>query len=148
MHQMFCAHGLRFLYPDDWSLNEQTDQQEVTVTVAGPHTSFWSISLYYERPPTESVMAAALDAFRNEYENLDLYPAQAALCERPTVAYDLDFVCLELINSAFLRAFRTGQFTALVLYQGTDQELDETRDILEAISRSLTLDADDDTIIV
>jgi hypothetical protein len=36
-----------------------------------------------------------------------------------------------------LRVFRTGRFTALVLYQGTDHELEETRNVLEEISNTL-----------
>jgi len=44
-----------------------------------------------------------------------------------------------LINTAALRAFETPGFTAVVLYQGTDHELRETRSVLEAITRSLTL---------
>jgi hypothetical protein len=42
----------------------------------------------------------------------------------------------ELINSAFLRAVEIGSRTALILYQGTDHELESTRTVLEAISAS------------
>ena len=53
---------------------------------------------------------------------------------------DVDFVCFELINSAFLRSFQTDRFTVLVLYQGFDGELAESRAVLEAISASLELE--------
>jgi hypothetical protein len=56
----------------------------------------------------------------------------------------VEFVCLELVNSAFLRAFRLGESSALVLYQGTDHELEDTRPILEEISASLQWEADED----
>jgi hypothetical protein len=42
-----------------------------------------------------------------------------------------------MLNSAFLRAVSTDEFSALVYYQGTDLELAETRAILESISSSL-----------
>jgi len=45
---------------------------------------------------------------------------------------------MDLVNSAFLRAFRAFGGTILLLYQGTDRELEETLSILESISESLT----------
>jgi hypothetical protein len=53
------------------------------------------------------------------------------------VARDIDFVCLELLNSASIRAFRAREFTVLVLFQFTEGERDETGPILERITRSL-----------
>ena len=52
---------------------------------------------------------------------------------------DVEFVCLELVNTATLRALESDDFTALVLYQGTDHELEATRALLEGITSSLAL---------
>ena len=87
-------------------------------------------------------METALDAFREEYAELDIYPVVETICHRESIARDLEFVSLELINSAFLRAFRTDHFTALILYQGTDKELELTREQLEKISLSLQCEGD------
>ena len=72
----------------------------------------------------------ALNAFREEYEELDIYPVAETICHRESIARDLEFVCLEMMNSAFLRAFKTDGFTVLILYQGTDRELEITREQL------------------
>ena len=61
------------------------------------------------------------------------------------MARDVDFVCFELINSAFIRSFQTERFTVLVLYQGFDAELETTRPLLEAISASLAFAVEDET---
>lgn len=144
MQNVYHEHGVRFRYPSGWELTEQHVDNEVTITVSSPETSFWALVLHFEGPRPEDLIESALDAFREEYEELDIYSTEAMLCHRANVARDVEFVCFELINSAFLRAFRTGRFSALVLYQGTDHELEQTRETLESISASLRLEGDED----
>lgn len=137
MEETYSAHGIRFRYPSEWDVDEQDDEEQVSITVSSPGTSFWVLNLYFDRPAPDDLVEAALDAFREEYEELDIYPSRAKLCKRKTVARDIDFVCLELLNSAYVRAFRTDRFSVLVLYQGTGRELDETGPIFEKMTRSL-----------
>ena len=143
MDEVYETHGVRFQFPDDWELREEEKDREFTVTVSSPETSFWSLVLLFDRPQPEHVMESALEVFRQEYDELDIYPSNAPLCNCQTVARDIEFVCLELINSAFLRAFQTERFTALVLYQATDIELQNTNTVLNRISQSLTCYLDD-----
>ena len=140
---MSTHFGIRFRYPDSWDLSEQQSENELTITVASPTTAFWSLTLFEDGPRPEELIELAVEAFRDEYEELDVYSAKVELCHRASVARDLEFVCLELLNSAFLRSFRTGNFSVLILYQGTDQELAETREVLESISSSLECDEDE-----
>lgn len=140
--QVYQKFGIRFLFPGDWEIAEQQDDDEVSITVSSPGTSFWSVTLDFAGHPPEQLIESACTAFREEYDDLDIYQADATLCGRETIARDIDFVCLELTNSAFLRAFRTARFTVLVLYQETDHLLDEMRPVLEDISRSLNCDED------
>jgi hypothetical protein len=142
LSEICAAHGVRFRYPEDWELTEQRDGNDVTLTVSSPESSFWSLSLYRGKTTLERVIETAVDAFREVYPELDIYPADETLGDRPTAARDLEFVACELINGAFLRAAQLGPYTALVLYQGTDQELTETLSVMELISA--TLEADDE----
>ena len=84
------------------------------------------------------MVEAAVEAFREEYDELDDYPSKVRLCRRPTVSRDVDFVCLELLNSAGIRAFRAADFTVLVLYQFTEAERSDAAPILERITRNLS----------
>lgn len=140
MTELYCHYGVQFHYPSDWELTEQKTYENVTITAASAETSFWSLMLLFDRPDPELVIEKAVDAFRDEYSEIDVYPATSELCHRPTEARDVEFVCLEMLNSAFLRAFQTEKFTAFVLYQATDRELEETRGTLEAIEASLQYD--------
>lgn len=137
----YAAHGVRFRYPAEWEVSEQRDESQLSITVSSLHTSFWTLTLISDRPDPEDIVAAVLDAFHEEYDELDDYPSQARVGKRPTVARDIDFVCLELLNVARVRAFRTADFTAMVLYQGTDAEFQDTEPILERITKSLSFSA-------
>jgi hypothetical protein len=140
MDAEYEGHGIRFRYPGAWSLSEQEQGQLTSITVDSPETSSWSVSLFLDQPSPEEVLDAAIEAFREEYDEVDVYPVEARMGERASIARDVDFVCFELISSAFLRAFRAERFTVLVLSQGFDGELETTRPLLEAISASLALD--------
>lgn len=140
MDETYSGHGVQFSYPATWEISEQRQPGEVSITVSSPGTAFWNLTLFFDEPDPESIIEATLDAFREEYDELDIYPATAAVCRRPAVARDLEFVCLELLNSAWVRAFRAPEFSALVLYQATDAELHEILPVMEGITQSLIFD--------
>ena len=143
MQGIYDSNGVQFRFPQHWELHEERFDDQLTITVSISETSFWTLSLFSSALQENELMETALDAFREEYEELDIYPVVETICHRESIARDLEFVCLELINSAFLRAFRTNNFTALILYQGTDQELEMTREPLEKISFSLQCEGDE-----
>lgn len=134
-------YGVRFRFPDDWELTEETAESAVCITVSSSPRLFWSLTLFFDGLSPDEVVETALRAFQDEYPELDVYPSPATLGEHSCVAADIEFVTLDLVNSAFVRSCRTDDFTALVLYQGTDRDLDASLEVLEAISASLELDA-------
>ncbi|MCA9071987.1 MAG: hypothetical protein KDA84_23830, partial [Planctomycetaceae bacterium] len=106
-------------------------------------TSFWTLSLLSGRPDPKRVLREVMETFRGEYVEIDEYPAQAVIHQTECQACDLQFMQYELINSAYLRVCPAGSRTALILYQGMDQELEYTRPVLEAITASLEWDDPD-----
>lgn len=137
MVETYQSHGVRFEYPDDWEIIEQQDAQEVAITVQSPETSFWLLTVFFDRPDPEKIAEAALDAFRQEYEDLDIYESDDNICDEDAVAWDLEFRAMEVYNSAWVRTFQTDQFSALVLYQANDLELEDTADTMRGMTRSL-----------
>ena len=141
MNRVFEGHGIHFEYPEDWILHEQSTPEEITITINSPETSFWSLTLLLERPDPYRVIETVIDTLREEYSDVDIYSSEDRLGDLQTVARDVDFVCHELIGSAFIRAAVIPGGTLLVLYQGADFELEETQPLLERVSKSLTWDA-------
>ncbi|QDT42945.1 hypothetical protein Pan241w_30400 [Gimesia alba] len=135
----FNEYGISFEYPSEWELSKEVDETngEIQVSVYGADSSFWLISLYFVEIPPEELLAQSVKVFRDEYNELDIYEFKGTMAGKECVGHDIEFVCSELINSAYLRVFKTELFTAFVLYQGTDQDLKTTLKDLEAISTSL-----------
>lgn len=136
VNELYQSHGVQFEYPEDWELTETRDDTEIVITVQSPDTSFWLLTLVEDRPDPTRLAEAALEAFREEYDELDVYPAEG-LEEELIGAWDLEFRCLEVYNSAWIRTFQTEEFSALILYQSSDKELEETREILQGMTASL-----------
>lgn len=139
-------HGVRFHYPSEWELSEQTSDNETSISVQSDGTSFWTVVLLKSRPDPEVVLESVVEAFELDYEEVDVLTHVGSLCGLPALGRDLDFVCYDLVNSAIARAFQTSEKTVLVLFQGTDHELVSTRSRLEAITASLQCDDEDDSL--
>lgn len=141
MDATYQFHGVKFRYPREWEITEQQTDEQLSITVSSPLTAFWTLSLFPDCPEPEDVVDTVLEAFQEEYTEMDDYPSKERVGKRPTIARDIDFVCLDVLNLARVRAFRTGGFTALVLFQLTEAEQDETGPLLEMITRSLACPA-------
>lgn len=141
----YVQHRIRFQFPSDWVLTEQSQGDETTISLQSQGTSFWALMLFESRPDPEIVLETVVDAFEQDYEDLDVSSAIDNLNGMPTHGRDLEFICYDLVNSATVRAFQTSDRTVMVMYQGTDIELETTREQLVAISASLRCD-DDDTV--
>lgn len=147
--RLFNAHGLRFEYPDDWTLTEQESDGLMSVHLQSPGTAFWSLTLLPDCPPVEDVLEAAIAAYRAEYAEVDVYRQDTSLAGLPTAACTLDFVYLDLVNSAALKSVATPDFTAFVVFQGEGREFEMLQPQYAALMESLEylmprVDDDDD----
>lgn len=135
----FNEFGISFEYPQGWELTKEVDETngEIQIHINAGDSSFWLISLYFEDISVEELYNHSVKVFRDEYPESDLYETDSELAGYECRGCDIEFVCSELINSAFLRLFQTKLFTVFILYQGTDQDLKTTLTDLEAITNSL-----------
>ncbi len=133
----YSRHGVQFRFPSDWTLTEQSDDDETTISLQSEGTSFWTLMLFKSRPDPEVVLDTVVAAFEVDYDDVDVISTIDNLSGLPSLGRDLDFVCYDLVNSAIVRAFQTSEQTVMVLYQGTDHELETTRDQMKAITASL-----------
>lgn len=145
--QTYNRNGLYFEYPDDWELTEDIGEEQISLTLNAPGTAFWMAVLMRDRPSSDDVVESALASLLDEYPESDVYPSEDEICMLPTVARDVDFVCLELLGRATLRACETDTFTLLVLTQASDVEGEEIHTQLARVSDSLVWadDGDDET---
>jgi hypothetical protein len=141
MHNTYQTTGLRFAYPGDWDAQEEQTEEGLSITVSGDGSAFCSVMLMPDRPSAESVIEAAMTAYRESYDDFDVYPVACRIAGQESVGRNVDFFCMELVNSAWLRAFRTGRFTVLVLAQsGPDEQLAAKR-AFDTVCDSLNCDS-------
>ncbi|SFH87515.1 hypothetical protein [Planctomicrobium piriforme] len=146
LDRVYQGQGVSFRYPANWELAEEPREDALTLSVS-EGAAFWSITILRRRPRAERVVKEAIQAFREEYDDLDEYPAAATLVGETAVGRNLEFVALELINCVFMRALETGGRTLFVLAQVTDHERDEYEPVFDAISESLTIAPDDEILL-
>ncbi|MFM8633765.1 MAG: hypothetical protein ACKOEX_02970 [Planctomycetia bacterium] len=141
--------GLAFDYPDNWSVDtDASDIAAPAVTVSSPDGAFWSLSAHAAGTDPDSLSRAVLDEMRREYRDLDSESVVDEVGGHPIAGFDLNFYCLDLTNTAHVRAMATPAATYVVFCQAEDREWDRVAPVFEAMTasfiRSLPRDDDDE----
>ncbi len=140
--EVYSGRGVQFRYPRGWTVQEESNPDQTTITVQSPETSYWTLTLFEERPDPDEVLQSVMSAYQESYEELDVYESDVVVLGEPAIARELDFVCLDLVSNATMVVFQTLQHTVLILFQGEDRELETARPALNAITQSLLCDLD------
>jgi hypothetical protein len=138
----FHERGVRFQYPENWSLERSDDETGWTVSVQSPRTAFFLISVNEDMPTTEEVAQTALEALRSEYPELEADDCVDTVAGQPAVGHDIQFFSLDLTNTCSTRSFYSQSGTVLVMWQANDLELEAYEMVLRAMCASIQLDDD------
>jgi len=138
MPSAFQQTGLRFEYPENWTLEQASEDGVEQVVVSSPNTAFWHLSKYPQKAELESLFDEALAALRSEYKDMETEPADGTVVEaQQVVGFDVNFICLDLTNTCWLRGFQTGEATYLLLCQAEDREFARLSLVFQAMLASL-----------
>jgi hypothetical protein len=130
--------GIRFQYPENWTLDEiEARDNRNSVSVYSPGGGFWSITIHPPGLSPQDLADAALAAMRQEYDELDAEAVAETIAGRDLVGWDMNFYCLDLTNSAVVRSFNTAEASYLVFCQADDREFAGVERIFAAITFSL-----------
>ncbi|MGE0608490.1 MAG: hypothetical protein AB7O62_15450 [Pirellulales bacterium] len=138
MPTLYEKLGVRFQFPDNWILDEKEALDgDNSVTVYSPDGAFWSLAIHSPVVRPSELCAAAVKAMRKEYDELDSEPVEETVAGHDLVGFDLNFYCLDLTNTALVRAIRTEQRSLLVLCQAEDREFAQVEPVFRAMMHSL-----------
>ncbi len=138
MPHTYHKQGIRFLYPDNWTVDEgEPVEGGAAVTVYSPGGSFWSIVLEPPSVDPAEMAVAALRAIKAAYEDCDAEPMSETVAGHEINGYDANFFCLDLTSTAAIRGFRTSAASCLVLWQAEDRDLPQHEPVFRAITTSL-----------
>jgi hypothetical protein len=139
---VFERGGLRFLYPENWQVEEASADDGWSVTVQSPQTAFLMISVHEDRPDVQDVLDTTLAALREDYPDLEAQAVSERIGTRKARGHDIQFFSMDLTNTCWVRSFRTPERTVLILSQANDLELEEAEPVLKAIRLSIELTGD------
>ena len=141
----FDRQGVRFRYPAHWQLEEErADEEQWCVTLQSPGTGFISLTVLPLRQNRFELLRQALSVFEAEYAEIDAYQVEDEIASLPAVGHDLNFFCLDLTNTAYLRVFNSPTRSFFLMAQCTDAELEEFELVYRSVLKSLTIEDDPD----
>jgi hypothetical protein len=138
MVAVFDKLGIRFQYPENWTLEtDDTTPGRQAISVYSPGGAFWTVMLHPAGENPAELARTALAAMQNEYEEIDSEPVQEKIGSVDLIGFDLNFYCLDLTNTAWIRAGSNETAIFLVICQAEDREFEEVSGIFQAITASL-----------
>jgi hypothetical protein len=137
MPALFNKLGIKFLYPDDWTLEPSTDEDEQGATVYSPGGAFLSVVVRDRNEDPAELAKVAMAAIGDVYTDIDTEAVEETIGGHGLVGFDLNFYCLDLTNTAQIRACRHNGHTLLIIWQAEDREFGEVSKVFRAITTSL-----------
>lgn len=136
----FSESGLSFQYPENWPLERDEIEGGWGVTVQSPGASFMMISWRADCPPPDELAEKTLDDLSELYPEIETEPNSSPVAGRVAFGYELRFFMFDLVNTCWIRTFRTANATVLVMWQINDLELESYEPVMRAMVTSLQVD--------
>jgi hypothetical protein len=138
MPALFDKLGIRFQYPENWTLEaEEASSAKQAVSVYSPDGAFWTVMRHDAEADATELAEAAMLAMRDEYDELDCEAATEELAGFELTGYDLNFYCLDLTNTAWIRVGRNAEAAFLIICQAEDRDFAKVLPVFRAMTASL-----------
>ncbi len=137
MSRTFQADGVRFKYPENWTLTREDSDTGWTVAVQSPGSAFFVLTFDAEMPEVGVVAETVLQALRTDYPDLEAEETIESILGQPAVGHDIQFFTLDFTNTCITRSFYAETGTLLAMWQATDLDLDAVLPVFHAIRASI-----------
>jgi hypothetical protein len=137
MIRTYDKHGLKFQYPENWKLEEETvEDDSPSVSLYSPEGAFWSVTIYADVDPA-SASEQALESMRVEYPDLDVDAVTESIAGQELVGYEMSFVCLDMVNTARVLCYGDDRSAFVLMYQAEDRDYTKLTDVFSAVTTSM-----------
>ncbi len=138
MPATFDNLGIRFEYPENWTVETQEDAAKTgQVVVSSPHTAFWQLSKHPSDRELEPLFDEALAALRSEYQEIDVEPTNEFLEGHLIEGYTVNFFYLDLTSTCWMKGIETLGANFLLIAQAEDREFEQVNRVFQAMLASV-----------
>ena len=138
MPAKFDQFGIRFDYPDNWTVDEIDEtSEEQQVVVSSPQTAFWQLSKQPPDLPLEPLFDEALAALRSEYQQIEVETTEELLEGYLIQGYMVHFFYLDLTNTCLIQGIETPSANFLLICQAEDREFQTVQLVFKAMLASV-----------
>ncbi|MCE9553320.1 MAG: hypothetical protein K8T91_08070 [Planctomycetes bacterium] len=135
----YAKLGIRFEYPENWILDEEEARDtRNAATVYAPSGAFWSVNLQpADDGEPQALIDSVLETLRQEYPDIDEEPVRETVEDWDMIGYEANFYCLDLTNTAQIRAVPSPFGTFVIVAQAEDREYERLGPVFRAMTISL-----------
>jgi hypothetical protein len=133
---LYKAGSVQFAYPSNWSVESQDAEEGVSVALQSQGVSFVIVGVYPGEQEPADLADQTLAALREEHPSLDAEEDLDDLTS-DAVAMEISLLSLDVFVQCWLRSWRVGSNTVLVLLQSVERESERCYPVFRAICHSL-----------
>jgi hypothetical protein len=135
----FDHFGLRFQYPENWSITDESGGDwPRTVSVQSPGSGFWTVMQYELGTDPVALLEETLQEMRTQYEDLESTVISEVFDGQDVLGYEMFFYCFDFLVCARVLTVRAEDGNIyLILWQAEDREYSQVEAVFRAITTSL-----------
>ena len=130
--------GVRFLYPENWKLTDETDSGlPCSVSLETPAgDAFWSVHIYPADADQDEILKETVNSLRETYPDLEVSLVDPDFDQFPSSAIETLFYCLDFLIRVRLQVIQTAEYQLLFWFQAEDREFDRQEPVFKAMATS------------
>jgi len=139
MTAVYDKLGLKFLYPENWTLIDESDSEiPHAITLETPDGACsWAVHAYQPDVDRDAVLKDTLATLQETYEDLEIASFEDELGPILASGVEAMFYCLDFLIRARLLVVNTREHLLLFWFQAEDREYDKQNAVFKAMSISL-----------
>ncbi len=130
MPRTFHGLGLRFLYPENWRVDES---EALSVTLESPEGAFLSITRLPDASHFESCIDQIRRAMESEYDSVEFEPLQKNFGAATADGFTQRFFYLDLLITSHVLTVARDHQAWVLHYQAEDRDMDALGRVFDAI---------------
>lgn len=139
MTAVYDKLGLKFLYPENWKLIDESDSEMPhVITLETPDGSCtWAVHAYRPDADRDLILRETLATLGETYEDLEITPLEGEIGGVAANGVEAMFYCLDFLIRARLQIVLADEFLLFFWAQAEDREFDKYEAVFRAMATSL-----------